>query len=368
MASSSSQPLSAQSLIHYIASSLSANASPQLNSPSDSIAIACHAGMLAVGFRLIGLGEDHRIEAHSSPTDTQPLPQEWNTSTSYAFRYKHSQSSMEYLLKVQRMGNKIQISGIGLGDDKIATFDITTKDYISDSALPATPVTTTTNTDDTAHAIQTIFISPSRLTDLGSMLRVNVIQRLMPGLQKEGYEESTTQASTRQEERQRQEDDRQSRAPVYDPLREPYMPEPARPRPLVGPDVPRPTPDFAPPGFEDEHEILRPRGGRPAGAFPDYGYDDLYPQGLGPRDPLGGPVGPGYGGRRPLGGMHPPGHPFGGGQGGGYDPQAPPGARYDPVGPDLGGPPQGGMGGGPRRFGPGAPPNPFGGFGSGDFI
>ena len=67
---------------------------------------------------------------------------------------------------------------------------------------------------------------------------------------------------------------------------------------------------------------------------------------------------------------------FGGGDGvggvGGYDPRAPPGARYDPVGPGDG-PPNlrdgprfpGGRGGG--GFG-GAPHNPFGGFGGNDFI
>jgi hypothetical protein len=63
-----------------------------------------------------------------------------------------------------------------------------------------------------------------------------------------------------------------------------------------------------------------------------------------------------------------------GGQGG-YDPAAPPGARYDPVGPgdplrdNCGGPrfPGGGFGGG-GFGGRGGPPNPFGGYGGGDFI
>lgn len=51
--------------------------------------------------------------------------------------------------------------------------------------------------------------------------------------------------------------------------------------------------------------------------------------------------------------------------------RAPPGARYDPVGPGDG-PPN--LRGGPRfpggggGFGTGGPPNPFGGFGGNDFI
>lgn len=50
--------------------------------------------------------------------------------------------------------------------------------------------------------------------------------------------------------------------------------------------------------------------------------------------------------------------------------RAPPGARYDPIGPGDG-PPN--LRGGPRFPGGGGsrgayPPNPFGGFGGGDFI
>lgn len=98
--------------------------------------------------------------------------------------------------------------------------------------------------------------------------------------------------------------------------------------------------------------------------MPRYGDRDLYPQGLGPRDPFYGGVGPGLG-PQGGGGMHPTfDDPLFAGQGQagrGYDPQAPPGSRYDPVGPGLGGHPRGaGMGG--------RPPNPFGGFGDGDFI
>jgi hypothetical protein len=56
---------------------------------------------------------------------------------------------------------------------------------------------------------------------------------------------------------------------------------------------------------------------------------------------------------------------FGGGRGGGYDLQAPPGSRYDPVGPGQG--PPFGRGG---RGGPGGGMGGFGGFGGfgGDII
>jgi hypothetical protein len=92
---------------------------------------------------------------------------------------------------------------------------------------------------------------------------------------------------------------------------------------------------------------------------------DLYPPGLGPNDPLRmGFVGSG-------GGMHPTfDDPLFAGQLGGqpYDARAPPGARYDPIGPGddppnvRGGPRfPGGRGGGFGR-------NPFAGYDSNDFI
>lgn len=61
MAPNATDPLASPSLSRYIASSLPKNEIPQLKTPTDAVAIACHAGMLAVGFKLVGLGEDHRI-------------------------------------------------------------------------------------------------------------------------------------------------------------------------------------------------------------------------------------------------------------------------------------------------------------------
>ena len=41
--------------------SLPKEASPQLRDPYDAVAILSHACMIAVGFRLEGLGEDHKL-------------------------------------------------------------------------------------------------------------------------------------------------------------------------------------------------------------------------------------------------------------------------------------------------------------------
>ncbi|KAI9717215.1 MAG: hypothetical protein M1828_007408 [Chrysothrix sp. TS-e1954] len=383
--------LSASSLTGYIASSLPREAEPQLRNATDAIAIACHAGMLAVSFRLVGLGEDHQIEAQSDPEAPQPLPKEWNaSSSSHAFRYAHPQSSMQFLLKVNRLGPKTVVYGIGLGDDKTTSFDVTTKDFTSEASLPTSPCKNgSVDSEDTAHAIQSVFISPSRLTDLAKDLRLNIIQKLVPGLQKEGYEESRSQTTSTQQQQQQQQPPPHPRdplydPPVYDPLRaDPLLPRPAQPHnpladPSVGPRRGGPIPDFPPPGFEDEHNMqgpprgFGPSGGMPGGPLANYGHDDLYPSGLGPRDPL-------RVGSDARGGMaanfQQPGR--------GYDAQRPEGARWDPIhggdddlmgGPGMGMGPRGGPGsgvpgfGGPRGGFGGGGGNPFGGFGGGDFI
>lgn len=382
-------PLAGSSLSKLMVSSLPKEASPHLNSSFDAIALATHASMIALGFRLVGLGEDHRVEAHSDYDETLPLPTEWNTQNgSYAFRYKHGQSSMEFLVKVNRMGGKAVVMGMAMGDDKTTSFEATVKDYVSDGNLPL--VVDSGEMEEAEKKMTDVFISVGRLSDFGSLMRVHLVQKLAPSLHKEGYQETEegqssaaglsiiivfsekTCANTIIGSRQPapgREDDR----PQFDPLREDRDPR-AQPYPLhdplVQPRQPRgPFPEPIP-GFDDELDILRPPRGMPGGGgFPRIGERDLYPQGLGPNDPLRGGVGPGQGGPMGGGGMHPTfDDPLFTGQGGrgrgGYHPQAPPGSRYDePFGP--GGP----AGGHPRGAGMGGrPPNPFGGFGDGDFI
>ncbi len=43
---------------------------------------------------------------------------------------------MQYVVKVDRLGGKAEIRGIGLGDERISRVEVTAKDYVSSSALP----------------------------------------------------------------------------------------------------------------------------------------------------------------------------------------------------------------------------------------
>ncbi|CAD6571255.1 MAG: hypothetical protein ASARMPREDX12_004288 [Alectoria sarmentosa] len=373
---------SAVNLSEYMYQSIPKESTPHLKNPYDAIALLSHACMLAVGFRLVGLGEDHKIEGTSEGSAAKPLPQQWNSSTSddYAFRYAHSQSSLQYLLKISRLGSKSVVNCLGIGDDKVRTFDLKPKEFVSESSFPFT-IPSSEGASEAALSIRKVFISAGRMTDAASLLKIHILQKVAPGLQKEGYEESAHAASQNREQGgpRRPEPGRREgeEAAPYDPLRDDRLPPLAQPRPYndplaAEPRRPYPVGDFPPPGFDDEYEINRPRGGIGGERRPlNIGERDLYPPGLGPHDPLrGGGFGPGGGGMHPtfddplFAGRR-------GGGDGGYNGQVPPGARYDPIGPGDG-PPQGRGGprfpGGGGGFGGGAPPNPFGGFGGNDFI
>lgn len=61
MTATAGNPLSAINLSRSMCSSLSKLSEPQLKNPYDAVALLSHACMLAVDFRLIGLGEDDRL-------------------------------------------------------------------------------------------------------------------------------------------------------------------------------------------------------------------------------------------------------------------------------------------------------------------
>lgn len=292
------------------------------------------------------------------------------------------------------------------------TFDIKPKDFVSESSFPFT-IPPSQEVHEAELSIRKVFLSPGRMTDVASLFKINILQKVAPGLQKEGYEESAHAASQTSEQggpRRPEVGRGREEGPAHDPLRDDRLPPLAQPRPYndpltAEPRRPYPAGDFPPPGFEDEYEINRPRGGIGGERRPlNIGERDLYPPGLGPHDPLrgGGGFGPGGGGMHPT--FDDPIFGVGGGDGagaGGYNGQyaflaphvyslekcawliyiplflyrVPPGARYDPIGPGDG-PPQGrggprfprGGGGGFGGGGGGAPPNPFGGFGGNDFI
>lgn len=335
---------------------------------------------------------------------------------------------MRYVVRVQRLSARVQVTGLAVGDERIRSFDVDAKHYVNNGSLPVriktsaaapgetreggetTTTTTTTAGESTSAAatedrstlandIRQCFKGGAQIEELAGLMKTNIVQPLMPGLHKEGYEET----GPSQEEPPRRTPGAVPRPQEPPPL-EPGARPPERPEPYpvydplaAGPSrPPLPQGDLVPPGFEDEYEIqgsLRDRRGPPrhpptGPGTAGIGYDDLYPAGLGPHDPLrpqigiggsplrgGLPFGPFGGGgesRRPPSGMHPTftdplfgaggagGRGAPGAEGGGaFGPQRPEGSRWDPVMPPAGGPRPGP---GPGRRGGGMagdPSNPF---------
>lgn len=155
-----------------------------------------------------------------------------------------------------------------------------------------------------------------------------IVQKLVPGLRKEGYTEQTETIGN------------ESTRPG------PSQPRPARPQPVAPPQAPdRDNPLRMPPrnpfevGRSDRDPFPR-NPFAPPSLFPDTEGGGMF---VGPNHPMFGPGMRGPGGRGPWGGD-------------GFLPPlgAPPGARFDPVGPGLGPFPGGPIPGrGPGRGMPG---------------
>ncbi|OLN98002.1 hypothetical protein CCHL11_06834 [Colletotrichum chlorophyti] len=373
------ETLSTQSILQLMADALpthpQGDTTSDLSSGYELPALLSHAYMTALKFRLLGFDEEKRTEEEIQ-TLAPRLPASWNAGYgALRFVYAHKQSSMTFIIRISKVGGKLEISGLGVGHDVIHRFEVTTKDLVNSSKLPLRITVKEDGTEDRSDLVEKLkgaFVSDTAINNFIEQFRINIVQKLIPKLQVEGYEESPDDrdAAENAQSEGRAQAGREPRRPFPDAL-----PQPARPYPFndplaAPPRNPIPAGDFPPPGFEDEYEVNRPPRplGVPGRSPYNIGHDDLNPPGLGPHDPLrpsfvggGGLPRPGGGG-----GMHPTfDDPLFGGQGGqagGFDPQAPPGARWDPVGP--GGLPRHGGGRGNPFGGPGG----FGGGFGGDII
>lgn len=200
-------------------------------------------------------------------------------------------------------------------DDKTATLDIITSDYTSSSNFPKA-----LSGDNSISSLSELFNSPTRLSDFIKAYKTQVIQKLLPGLVKPGYEE----------ERDTSRDGGNTGGNAPPPTAGPSQPRPHLPDRdpgRHGGGINLPGPGYGQNPLEIGRSDLDPLGGQ-VGRLPGVGGDGMY---VGPNHPLfnrernqENPLGGGAG--------QPQRGPW---AGDGYLPPlgAPPGARFDPITP-----------------------------------
>lgn len=143
------------------------DSSSDVSSSYEALALLIHTYMTALKFRLLGFDEDKRNGAyapyHTALTTaiyeapfynflilTNPhlpedecaslaprLPPSWNASFgSHSFVYAHKQSAMTFVVKVDRLGSKIEVRGLAVGDERIFRFERNVRDVVRSAGLP----------------------------------------------------------------------------------------------------------------------------------------------------------------------------------------------------------------------------------------
>ncbi|CBQ73760.1 conserved hypothetical protein [Sporisorium reilianum SRZ2] len=337
--------LDPSALLHVLQQQLlpstsSSSSEPLLRNPADALAAMIHTIMTRLDFRLTGLSEDDRLpssqdDSSSSASTSNKLPANWNAKgpDHYCFRYKHHQSSLDYLIKIVKLGNKAVVHGVALQGTKTSTMEVVLSDYLSSAFWPY-PHAKEGDTEPLVNG----YIGSSRLKDLVSAFKAQILQQLVPGLRKDGYIEeessstSSNSGSSNQPNRPNPSPGPQPRRPFAgDPDASTYPQQPPFRNPLIIGDrdldplggSPLALPPrfgggggggFAPPPLfpggdtgggmfvGPNHPMFRnrfpPNTGLPPGAVPPGArFDPIYPEGTGPFHPEN----PDVGGARPQG-------------------------------------------------------------------
>lgn len=84
----------------------------ELLSAQDGLAALIHTTLTVLGFRLVGLDDSATIGTF----ENNVLPVVWNSHGpgAYTFRYKHEQSSFEFVLKISKLGSRTMINAIAI--------------------------------------------------------------------------------------------------------------------------------------------------------------------------------------------------------------------------------------------------------------
>lgn len=83
-----------------------------LKSPQDALAALVHTVLAVLGFRLVGVDDS----SSQGTYEDNVLPEGWNAygPGHYTFRYKHEQSSLEFVMKLAKLGTRFTINAIAV--------------------------------------------------------------------------------------------------------------------------------------------------------------------------------------------------------------------------------------------------------------
>lgn len=216
-------------------------------------------------------------------------------------RYRHDQSAMTFVMRCVTVGDHVAVHGVALEDNRLFSLNVKAADVVSAEKITigtADPAVTTT-------LIQSSLRRAAAERFIQQMFE-EMIQKLMPSINKEGFERATATTET-QTSSTRQEEERRPRASPYglmDPT-QPYASRPMFQNPFTIGDVDldpfAAAPGMLPPGLR--------LPGHPGGMIvgPDH---PMFTQPFG----QGPSYIPGGNGRLPPGAV-------------------PPGARFDPIVP-----------------------------------
>lgn len=84
----------------------------ELKSAQDGIVALLHVALTSLEFRLISVEDSGPAQTYANNT----LPESWNSHGPghYTLRYRHDQSSLEFVAKVSKLGSRTMINAIAL--------------------------------------------------------------------------------------------------------------------------------------------------------------------------------------------------------------------------------------------------------------
>ncbi|KAJ9061291.1 hypothetical protein DSO57_1022086 [Entomophthora muscae] len=275
----------------------------KIDSRDQLLVLLAHLALLAVGFK---------AKEKENQGDYVRLPNNWNSNEPYEFEYTHSQSQLHFQLKAIKMGTRTIIHATALETNDTHSLEVLAEDYIPDQVT--FPLKLTSAAQISELDLSKLFSTPSRFAKYMDTFRTQILQKLIPGLQKEGYQEIATESTTSLT------GSSQPRNPQR--LQEPLGSSQFYPAPLNFPGGRNPLAyggrDLNPLGGVGPGLPRFGGGGSALDPFGMFG-DDQGGMILGPRHPMfaPNPNAPPFPGRGPY---LPPG-------------AAPPGARFDPISP-----------------------------------